>query len=133
MSWPPSRFNAIYKALIQRQAVESIEFQRVQMISALFANTNWDDEKNDRVSRITELNENFDNAIELIYYPEGRKEDEIDWDNPFYAAAKRGLQKTRERYGLDGDKSMEEVVEHEEQDPKQLEARANSRRQIDQA
>lgn len=130
MSWPVDRFNAIYKALVQRQAVESIERQRGQMIAALFSNPNWDQKDSKREDQIRDLNNHFNRAIELLYYPKD-KEPDIDWNNPFYAAARRGLEKTRQKYGIDGAKTMDDVVKVE-MDADQLEARERSRNEIDQ-
>jgi len=123
---------SIYKAIIQREAVESIESQRTQMIASLFANPNWDGDNADkRTEQIRTLNEHFNKAIESIYFPKGAEPD-IDWDNPFYAAAKRGLQRTREKYGIDG-KSMGEVIEMTTaMDQEQIRARIESRQAIDQ-
>ena len=123
---------AIYKAIIQREAVESIEMQRTTMIAALFSNPTWDDEKNDRTTRIQELNRQFNEAIELVYNP--RPKHDVDWTNPFYAAAKRGLQKTREKYAwaIDGQgKTLSDVVSPNDQE--QLRVREESRKAIDQA
>lgn len=101
------------------------------MIAALYSNPNWDEEKADREARIQELNQNFNEAIELVYYPE-KREKEIDWSNPFYAAAKRGLEKTREKYGMDDpERKMGELVQVEI-DKDQSEARQKSRKGIDQ-
>lgn len=117
--------------MVQRQAVQSIEAQRMQIIAALYSNPNWDDERAERSERISELNDHFNEAIELVYYPDARKEPEIDWNNPFYAAAKRGIERTREKHRmLIGDAStMRDVVEMEEE---QITARDKSRRDIDQ-
>jgi hypothetical protein len=123
---------SIYTAIIRREAVESIESQRTQMIAALFANPNWDgDNAEKRTQQIQTLNEHFNKAIESIYFPKGVEPD-IDWDNPFYAAAKRGLEKTRQKYGITG-KSMGEVVQMTTQmDQEQIRARIESRQSIDQ-
>lgn len=125
--------DAIYKAIVQREAIMSIESQRTQMITALFANPNWDGENaTKRTEHIRELNLHFNKAIELVYYPEG-KEVDIDWSNPFYAAAKRGIEKTRQKYGISG-KSMGEVIEMTtEMDQEQIRARIESRKSIDQS
>jgi len=132
LDWPSDRVDAVYKAIIQREGVQSIESQRMQMISALFANPNWDGENSDkRTAYIQNLNQHFNKAIELLYYPEGVDPD-IDWNNPFYAAALRGLDKTRQKLGISG-KSMSEVVEMTtEIDVEQLKARLDSRKEIDQ-
>jgi hypothetical protein len=133
LKWPTERVNAIYKAIIQREAVESIETQRVQMISALFANSNWDgDNAQARADHIKELNGHFNDAIELVYYPQG-KEDEINWNNPFWAGAKRGLEKTKLKYGLaDGDTVGEVIELTTDSDQEQIKARLESRQAIDQ-
>lgn len=99
------------------------------MTAALFSNPNWDDEKNDRGAKLRELNEHFNGAIEAIYNPKPKKQ--IDWSNPFYAAAKRGLEKTRQKYAW----AIEEKVMEDVIDPKRLEqlrAREESRKAIDQ-
>jgi hypothetical protein len=132
MRWPSERVEAIYKAIVQREAMTMIENQRQAMITALYANPNWDGENAEkRVEQIRELNQHFNRAIELVYFPESA-EPEIDWSNPFYAAAKRGLQKTREKLGIAG-KSMGEVIElTTAQDQEQIRARIESRKEIDQ-
>lgn len=101
------------------------------MTTALFINPNWDQEGNDREERIKELNKNFDQAIELVYYPERAKEPEIDWNNPFYAAHKRGIEKTRQKYAWAIEqRRMKDVIEP--MDKEQLEARSRGRKAIDQ-
>jgi hypothetical protein len=110
-----------------------IEEQRHAMITALYANPNWDGENaQKRVDQIAELNKHFNRAIELVYYPEAQEPD-VDWKNPFYAAAKRGLERTRQKLGLTG-KSMAEVIElTTAQDQEQIKARIEARKSIDQA
>lgn len=134
MRWPVERVNAIYKAIVQREACEQIERQRQDMITALFANPNWDGENSQlRADHITDLNRHFNEAIEFVYFPQGHEGD-IDWNNPFYAAAKRGLQKTRVKYGLEQPAdSIGEVIElTTKQDQEQIRARLESRKEIDQ-
>lgn len=124
----------IWKAIIQREAVAAIEQQRIHMTAALFANPNWDGENSEkRTQQIQAWTEHFNRAVELVYYPEDR-EPEIDWDNPFYAAAKRGLERTRLKYGLGGDQPMGEVIEQTttEEDQARIRARLQARRDIDQ-
>jgi hypothetical protein len=113
--------------------VEGIEQQRMMMITALFQNPNWDGEENvaKRTSQIESYNEHFNKAIELVYHPE-RAEPDIDWSNPFWAAAKRGLEKTRQRLGL-SDKSLSTLRETTtEQDQERIKARLEARKSIDQ-
>jgi hypothetical protein len=115
--------------MLKRQAVNSIEAQKHQMIAALYANTNWDDEKNDRNQRIKELEEHFKRAIELVYDPSLAEGEEIDWDNPFWAAAKRAYDKKLARIrGESPNAQVADVV-----DAEVLEARRKAKASIDQA
>lgn len=106
------------------------------MIAALFANPNWDGENADkRNEQIRAWNDHYNAAIESIYFPDD-VEPEIDWDNPFYAAAKRGLEKTRLKYGLatEDDTPIGEVIERTtKQDQEKIRARIESRKSIDQS
>lgn len=123
---------AIYKAILQREAREAIERQRDAMTTALFSNPNWDDAKANRTEKLQEMNDQFNHAIELIYYPERADADDIDWDKPFYAAAKRGLERTRQKYAWATEgKTMQQIIEPKDED--QLRARDESRKGIDQA
>lgn len=101
------------------------------MTAALFSNPTWDSEGNDRQARIRELNDQFNEAIELVYDPHAHDND-IDWNNPFYAAAKRGLERTREKYAwaIDGEQPIGDIIEP--MDKEQLQARVAARKSIDQ-
>lgn len=86
--------------MVKREAVKSVESQKHQMISALYANSAFDKtEKGIKVrqDQIKEIESHFNKAIELIYNPELHKEQEIDWNNPFWAAARRAQQRRLER------------------------------------
>lgn len=106
------------------------------MVAALYSNPNWDDEANDRSSRIKELNAHFNEAIELIYHPERDKTTDIDWSNPFWQASQRSLQRTREKFGLaNRDITVQDVIDAESEEVQKLqdlERRADLRRQVDQ-
>jgi hypothetical protein len=104
------------------------------MINALFSNPNWDNPDNDRSGRISELNNNFDDAIALVRDPSRKKEKDIDWNDPWWAAAKRGMEKTRIAYGLDPEgKTSLEVIEHDEAQIKQLKIRQDNIKSMDQS
>lgn len=130
MSWPSTRVDAIYKAIIQRETVEHIEQQRLTITSAVFSNPTWDEPGNNRKQYLEELNQGFNRAIELVYYPEGRPGERIDWNKPWFAAAKRGLAKTQEK--LEWIKKQQKMGEAVQISQEQLEARKRSREQIDQ-
>lgn len=85
------------------------------MINSIFSNPTWDDPKNNKEERIKEINDNFDKAIDLVRNPSKYKEKEINWNDPWWAAAKRGLNKTRVAYGLDPEgRTMQNIINHEE-------------------
>lgn len=114
--------------MVKRQAVESIERQKIQMIAALYANSAFEDSDDNiqiRAKRISDLEGHFNKAIELVYNPELHKQEEIDWTNPFWAAAKRSYDRKLEE--IRGRQRVSDVVS-----PEQIEARRESRRKIDQ-
>lgn len=121
----------VYQSIVRREAVESIENQRRDMIAAAYANPNWDGKDNaeKRKEYIKELNRHFNTAIARIYEPKP-VEPEIDWDNPFYAAHKREIERTRERLQMQIEgKTAGEILEAEEE---RKEERADPRSEIDQ-
>jgi hypothetical protein len=89
------------------------------MIAACYANPNWDGKDNaeKRKEYLKLLNEHFNQAIDKIHNPDGPVEVDVDWNNPFYAAHKREIARTREAFALalgDGDSTAGEVLEAEE-------------------
>ena len=98
--------------------MESIEAQRRDMIAAAYSNPNWDSKENveKRKEYLQDLNRHFNEAIVRVYEPKGKPEPEIDWNNPFYAAHKREIAKTRERFqwAIEG-KTAGEILELEEE------------------
>lgn len=115
--------------MIKRQAREQIEQQRLMLTTALFANPNWDSEENDREGQLAQLNAHFNDAIELIYNPDKRKhqEEEIDWSNPFWQAAKRAHEKALELHPqLREGATVEDMLSEKDKE------RLKARKQIDQ-
>jgi hypothetical protein len=116
--------------------VEAIESQRNAMVAALYSNTNWDDPKNDRAGRLRELNDHFNKAIEHVYAPELEDDNEPDWNNPFWQGHQRSMQRTRIKWGLeDPNRTMQDVIKGDGDEIgklRLLEARAESRRKVDQ-
>lgn len=79
------------------------------MIAALWANSNWDDTKDDKGHRkqaIEGINESFIEALEAIDdamdSKDRQEEEKLDRDNPFFAAAERGLDKVEQRFSKSG-------------------------------
>lgn len=79
--------------MVKREAVKSIEAQKLQMISALYGNSAFDESEEGikaRDDRIKGIEEHFNKAVEIVYDPSlHSKPEDIDWANPFWAAAKR--------------------------------------------
>lgn len=104
--------------MVRREAVKSIETQKLQMISALYANSAFDESEqglNERKKRIKDIEDNFNKAIELVYNPDAHKESEIDWNNPFWQAARRAQQRRMERFRGEGRATtVAQVVEREQ-------------------
>ena len=91
------------------------------MIAACYSNSSWDGKDNaeKRKEYLKELNEHFNQAIERIHNPQERREVDVDWDNPFYAAHKREMERTREAFALslgEQGKTAGEVLAAEERD-----------------
>lgn len=121
--------------MIQREAVQEIVQRKNLMIAASYSNPNWDDPdlKDERVKYLDGLETHFNKAIEEIYKSDEEREaekkaQEIDWDNPFWAASKRARSKMKVPDPV-GDKSVEDVVNEEQQ---QRERRAKMRQATDQ-
>lgn len=118
MRWPTKRVDGLYKTIVTREAVQSIEQQRRDMIAACYSNPNWDGKDNSekRKQYLDDLNRHFNQAITHVYHPHGPREVDVDWDNPFYAAHKREIAKTQEAIRLlqEGADPTDEVPEPEE-------------------
>lgn len=87
--------------MVKREAVKSIEAQKHQMIAALYGNSAFDESKEgmkSRDERIKGIEKHFNKAIEIVYNPESAKDPELDWDNPFWAAAKRSKERRIEQF-----------------------------------
>jgi hypothetical protein len=85
------------------------------MIAAAYTNPNWDGKENaeKRKEYISDINRHFNAAITRIYYPQGTPEErqEIDWDNPFYAAHRREIERTKGLFTqAQGDRPIGEIL-----------------------
>jgi hypothetical protein len=96
LDWPATRFEAAYVAMLKRELEEELKNRKALMINAIWSNPNWDDEKANKQEAIAEIEENFEHSIRLIWEGEDEiddvEEEDID-NNPFFAAAKRGMDK----------------------------------------
>lgn len=82
------------------------------MVAALWANDGLNDDKGTRNNAITEIEENFQTAIEDFLNPTV-DEESYDKDNPFYTAMQRGQAKWMDRVQEVDSKTMEAVMEQE--------------------
>jgi hypothetical protein len=92
MEWPWRRFEAFYESYLKRAILESLDNRKSSMIAALWANSNYDDDKGSRKRAIEEIEENFAEVVQSIVDP-GSQEAEIDPDNPFFNESARSKQK----------------------------------------
>jgi hypothetical protein len=91
LEWPWLRFEVFYEAFVKAVVIESIERRKDAMIAALWANSNFDDDKGTRRNAIEEIEANFQEAIDSVNNP--MPENDIDMDNPFFNPALRGREK----------------------------------------
>ena len=83
------------------------------MVAALWANSNYDDDKGTRQGAIEQLETSFTNALTTIL--DGTtEEDQIDKTNPFFAQMEKGMEKLHGRV-VQGS-TVEKVIEQEGSD-----------------
>lgn len=107
LQWPWRRFEAFYSAFVKRRVVESLERRKEAMVQALWANSNYDDDKGSRQNAIQEIEESFTGAIESIDNPQ--QETEIDKSDPFFAPSFKAL----DALEVPEDMKVEAVIEQE--------------------
>ncbi len=116
----------MYAAMLKRQAAEQIEQQKISMVAAMYANGNLG---GDELTKAVEgLEKHYKEAMELVYPKPGaakrKRGQEPDWENPFWAGAKRSYDKQKAALGhirgTTRDMTVQEVVEHEERRAKRL-------------
>lgn len=77
----------MYAAHAKRMAVERLNNLKNSMISGVWGNSNYDDDKQSREKILHNIDDFYDRALAEIYGVES--EVEIDQDDPFFAAMKR--------------------------------------------
>ena len=91
--------------------MEALEKRKDGMIAALWANSNYDDDKGTRRNAIEEIEGNFEEAVRTIMTGRPEEEEaEIDKDNPFFQAAERGLAKLEAPRNDEGASTVKDVV-----------------------
>lgn len=77
----------MFEAFMRRKAVDEAREVKNAMISGLWSNSNYDDNKNTRLKALKDIENNYQEAINIIY--NGEESYEIDMDQPFWAAIDR--------------------------------------------
>lgn len=72
------------------------------MVAALWSNSNWDDDKGSRKKAIADIESNYKEAIEAVELALStrtvQEDEKLNDDNPFFAAAERGLSRVETEY-----------------------------------
>jgi len=97
LDWPASKFEALYEAYSKRKIADSLSARRDREIAALWGNTNLDNEKtpNLRQDLMDSVDEQFSNAIAVLYGEIDVREEDVDWDDPFLAPAKKKMEEMK--------------------------------------
>ena len=83
-----------YETFVVREMIERLERQRDLTVSSLYGNSVFDENEGARRDEaIRKVNEQFDQMVEYIIAMQKGESvgEEIDEDNQFWAAAKRGV------------------------------------------
>lgn len=116
LQWSARKFEHFYVRFQKRQVIEGLERQKNDMVAALWSNSTWDDKKGTRATAIEQIEEQYAEATRKIKASGTQKQDEeeIDPNNPFFAASERGVAKVEQRMGYaptddDSEKETKEV------------------------
>lgn len=82
--WYWKRFEVMFEAYMKRKAVEDAKEVKNAMICGLWGNSNYDDNKSTRQKALKDIENNYQEAINIVY--NGVESYEIDMDQPFWAA-----------------------------------------------
>lgn len=97
LEWPYRRFVKAYEAWSRRKLVDELDDRRNGHINALYANSNFDDDKGTRDKYIESLNEYYEKLKNIAWQDskEVKKEEkqieEMEENDPFLRAGKRAL------------------------------------------
>lgn len=119
LEWPWMRFESAYEAMLKRELVTDLDKRKTALVGALWANSNWDGEEADRDSAIQKLEESYEKSVGIIYgyvVADELSEDEVDWDDPFFAAAKRGMEKTGLMSSDSSDGTVGELLDNQQKE-----------------
>ena len=69
LSWPWKRFEKFYEAFAKRQIAEELTQRKLLLISAFYANTNYDSAEAKRDEVVRGIEQQFAGLIDNIYAP----------------------------------------------------------------
>lgn len=97
LNWPYRRWIKAFAAWTRRKAVEAVDRRQEAHIAALYSNTNYDSQENDREGAIKRLGEYYDQLRDVVGRDpeEVRKEAEalrrMEENDPFLRAGRRNM------------------------------------------
>lgn len=97
LEWPASKFEALYEAYSKRKIADSLSARRDREIAALWGNTNLDNDEKPtlRQELMDKVDEQFSAAIAMLYGEIIIDDEEVDWDDPFLAPAKKKMEEMK--------------------------------------
>ena len=103
-----------FSAWQRRNAVDEIEKRKNLHVAALIANTNWDDEKNDREGHTEDIEKYYETLKNWVWNPnlireENEEMQDLEEADPFLRAGKRSLQKVVDPKFPNEDEIMESI------------------------
>jgi hypothetical protein len=99
LEWPARRFTKAYEIWTRRKLVDEIDQKRNDHISALYSNSNYDDDKGTRNKYIDSLNDYYEKLKNVAWRDpketeiEEKELKEIEDNDPFLKAGRRALAK----------------------------------------
>jgi hypothetical protein len=91
--------------------IEGMERRKDSMISALWSNDGFNDDKGSRQNAIQEIEESFQAAISQVRGGMSEDEEQIDPDNPFFSNTMRQMKKLDEQMSSSG--TVQQRIEQE--------------------
>jgi len=88
LSWPPIKFEYLYRAHVRRKAIQEATAYKNSMVAGLMANTNLDDGQQTRQNILNGIEEKHLETIFTIY--NGKRDEELDFSgDPLFAKVPR--------------------------------------------
>lgn len=91
LNWPWKRFEKFYEAFAKRQIAEELTQRKLLVISAFYANTNYDSKEANREDTISKIEKQFSALIDSIYAPvihigKTKTDEPSEMDSDFFKA-----------------------------------------------